>query len=59
MEKVNSTREARVRWAASRFVRVSPPTLHAGIGDALRHAFHMDGELRSLKPFEDLLVRLD
>ena len=45
-------------WSARRFVRVTPPTVHAGIGDALRHAFHMDGEVRSLKPFEDLLARL-
>lgn len=46
-------------WTDRRFVRVPPPTVHAGIGAALRHAFHMDGELRSLKPFEDLLARLD
>ena len=44
-------------WAARRFVRVAPPTVHAGIGEALRQAFHMDGE-RSLKPFEDLLAQL-
>jgi len=42
-----------------RFVKVVPPTVHAGIGDALRHAFHMNGESRSLKKFEDLLARLD
>ena len=42
-----------------RFVKVAPPTVHAGLGDALRQAFRMDGELRSLKPFEDLLARLD
>ena len=42
-----------------RFVKVAPPTVHAGIGDALRHAFHMDGEMRSLKKFEDLLARLN
>jgi len=42
-----------------RFVKVAPPTVHAGVGDALRQAFQMDGELRSLKPFEDLLARLD
>lgn len=41
-----------------RFVKVAPPTVHAGIGDALRHAYHMDGETRSLKKFEDLLARL-
>jgi hypothetical protein len=33
--------------------------VHNGVGDALRHAFRMDGEIRSLKPFEDLLARLE
>lgn len=42
-----------------RFVRVAPPTVHAGVGDALRQAYRMDGEIRSLKPFEDLLLLLD
>ena len=42
-----------------RFVRVAPPTVHAGVGDALRQAFMMDGETRSLTPFEDLLRQLD
>ena len=46
-------------WLARRFVKVAPPTVHAGIGDALRQAFHMDGETRSLTKFEDLLARLD
>jgi hypothetical protein len=41
-----------------RFVKVAPPTVHAGVGSALRHAFQMDGEVRSLKPFEELLARL-
>ena len=45
-------------WADRRFVKVAPPTVNAGIGEALREAFHMDGEMRSLKPFEDLLARL-
>ena len=45
--------------SARRFVKVAPPTVHAGIGDALRHAFTMDRELRSLKRFEDLLACLD
>ncbi|HTU10304.1 MAG TPA: hypothetical protein VMG08_05330 [Allosphingosinicella sp.] len=40
-------------------MRVAPPTVHAGVGDALRQAFRMDGEIRSLKPFEDLLRQLD
>jgi hypothetical protein len=42
-----------------RFVKVAPPTVHAGVGNALREAFAMDGELRSLKMFEDLLAKLD
>jgi hypothetical protein len=41
-----------------RFVKVAPPAVHAGVGDALRQAFRMDGELRSLDSFEDLLARL-
>ena len=42
-----------------RYVKVAPPTVHAGVGAALREAFQMDGEMRSLKSFEDLLARLD
>lgn len=42
-----------------RFVKVAPPTVHAGVGDALRTAFRMDGEFRSLHRFEQLLERLD
>ncbi len=42
-----------------RFVKVAPPTVHAGVGNALRQAFQLDGEMRSLKGFEDLLARLD
>jgi len=45
-------------WSNRQFVKVAPPTVHAGIGAALRHAYHMDMETRSLKKFEDLLVRL-
>jgi hypothetical protein len=40
-------------------VKVAPPTVYAGVGNALRHAFAVDGELRSLRAFEDLLGRLD
>ena len=46
------------QWSTRRFVKVAPPTVHAGIGDALRQAFHMDVETRSLAKFEDLLQRL-
>lgn len=42
-----------------RFVKVAPPTVHAGVGNALRQAFQMDGQMRSLSGFEDLLARLD
>lgn len=42
-----------------RFVKVAPPTVHAGVGNALRQAFQLDGEMRSLHCFEDLLQRLD
>lgn len=43
---------------ARRYVKVAPPTIHAGVGEALRQAFRMDGQIRSLQPFEDLLRRL-
>lgn len=45
--------------ASRRFVKVAPPSVHAGIGDALREAYSLDRELRSLKKFEDLLACLD
>jgi hypothetical protein len=51
--------KAQAEYPARRYVKVAPPTVHAGVGDALRQAFRMDGEIRSLKPFEDLLARLD
>jgi hypothetical protein len=38
---------------------VAPPTIHAGVGDALRQAYRMDGEMRSLQAFEELLARID
>jgi hypothetical protein len=48
-----------VHAASRRFVKVAPPTVHAGVGNALRQAFAMDGEVRSLRMFEELLARLD
>jgi len=42
-----------------RYVKVAPPSVHTGVGNALRQAFRMDGQIRSLKPFEDLLGQLD
>ena len=50
--------EALSPWSTRRFVKVAPPTVHAGIGDALRHVYVMDTETRSLKNFEELLARL-
>lgn len=44
--------------AQKRFVKVAPPTVHAGVGNALRQAYQLDGETRSLRGFEDLLNRL-
>ena len=58
MEKQDSSSIETANGHVRRFVKVAPPTVHAGIGDALRHAYHMDGEMRSLKKFEDLLTRL-
>jgi hypothetical protein len=48
-----------VHASARRYVKVAPPTVHAGVGNALREAFAVDGEARSLKMFEELLARLD
>jgi hypothetical protein len=42
-----------------RFVKVAPPTVYAGVGNALRQAFAMDSEQRSLRIFDDLLAKLD
>ena len=56
---LSTKREAMVPASSRRFVKVAPPTVHAGVGNALRQAFAMDGELRSLKMFEELLARLD
>lgn len=51
--------QAMASSSTRRFVKVAPPSVHAGLGDALRHAFGMDGEQRSLDQFEALLARLD
>jgi len=59
VDTLNSKRQAMTNAPARRFVKVAPPTVHAGVGNALRQAFQMDGEARSLKMFEDLLTRLD
>jgi hypothetical protein len=56
---INPRREALVHASSRRYVKVAPPTVHAGVGNALRQAFAMDGEVRSLTQFEALLARLD
>ena len=56
---MNPRKEAMVHASSRRFVKVAPPTVHAGLGNALRQAYAMDCEVRSLKIFEDLLARLD
>jgi hypothetical protein len=54
----NSTMQALANDTSRRFVKVAPPTVHAGVGNALRQAFQLDGEMRCLKDFEELLARL-
>lgn len=56
---MNASREETLSSARRRFVKVAPPTVHAGVGNALRQAFQLDSELRSLTPFDDLLRQLD
>ena len=55
---MNLRKEAMLDAPSRRFVKVAPPTVHAGVGNALREAFALD-EVRSLKSFEELLARLD
>jgi hypothetical protein len=59
VDTLNSRREAMPNASSIRFVKVAPPTVHTGVGNALRQAFVIDGEHRSLKIFEELLARLD
>ncbi|HEY0626634.1 MAG TPA: hypothetical protein VGD10_07855 [Allosphingosinicella sp.] len=59
VDRINPSKEAMVNASKRRFVKVAPPTVHAGVGNALRQAFAMDNEVRSLQEFEDLLSRLD
>lgn len=59
MNTINPKKEAMIHASTRRFVKVAPPAVHAGVGDALRQAYAMDGEIRSLKIFEDLLAKLD
>lgn len=59
MEQVNARSNGSASAPQKRFVKVAPPTVHAGIGNALRSAYQLDGATRSLKEFEDLLAKLD
>jgi hypothetical protein len=59
VDTLNSKNSVMANASTKRFVKVAPPTVHAGVGNALRQAYAMDGELRSLKMFEALLDRLD
>jgi hypothetical protein len=58
VDRINPSEEATVNAPTRRFVKVAPPTMHAGVGNALRQAFAMDNEVRSLTEFDDLLSRL-
>lgn len=46
-------------YSTHRFVKVAPPTVHAGVGEALRQAFRLNGEQRSPESFAELLAKLD
>jgi hypothetical protein len=59
VDKLNSKREAMLKASPRGYVKVAPPTVHAGVGNALREAFAMDSENRSLETFEKLLARLN
>lgn len=56
---INPRREAMINASERRFVKVAPPTLHAGVGNALREAFAVRDEQRNPRSFEALLARLD
>ena len=59
VNSIDPKKEAMAHASIRRFVKVVPPTVHTGVGNALRQAYAMDGELRCLKSFEALLARLD
>ena len=59
VNRINPSFEAMIDASSRRFVKVAPPTVHAGVGSALREAFAMDGEMRSLSQFHELLAKLD
>lgn len=55
---MNPTDLANAKTSPRHYVKVPAPTVHAGVGDALRHAFHMNGDGAPLKSFDDLLSQL-
>lgn len=59
VEKLVIIDGAMAREMPRRFVRVAKPALHAGVGNALRQAYDLNGAARDLSRFEDLLARLD
>lgn len=59
VENLNAKSNSNAGQQNRRYVKVAPPTVHAGVGNALRQAFQMDGEMRSMSAFEDLIRRLD
>ena len=58
MNTLNPRPDAMLEDSSRRFVKVAPPTVHIGVGNALRRAYGLEGEARSLKTFDDLLNRL-
>lgn len=59
VEKLVSIDGNMAREISRRFVRVARPALHAGVGNALRQAYDLNGAARDLSVFEELLARLD
>ena len=58
VEKLVLIDEAMRREMPRRFVRVARPALHAGLGNALRQAYDLNGAARDLSRFETLLAQL-
>jgi hypothetical protein len=58
--KHSASSSKKMKACSSRqFVHAPVPSAHAGVARALRHAFPMDAPAAGLKPFEELLTRLD
>ena len=58
VEKLVLIDEAMRHEMRRRFVRVGKPALHAGLSNALRQAYDLNGAARDLSRFEDLLAQL-